>query len=78
MIKILIPLGIGFLPDFGGFWVDFEGMLASKIEQKSMLFSRGDFLKKTLFFIRKNNDFEVLGFKVGSKNRSKIDQKMKS
>ena len=36
-------------------------MLASKIEQKSMLSSRGDFLKKTLFFLRKNHDFEGSG-----------------
>ena len=30
-IKILMPLGIGFLKDFGGFWKQNGGMLASKI-----------------------------------------------
>ena len=44
-----IPLGIRFLQDFGGFWDQNGPNLASKIEPKSMLSSKGDFLKKPRF-----------------------------
>ena len=44
MIKILVPLETRFLSYFEGFWVDFGGMLASKMESRSMLSSRGHFL----------------------------------
>ena len=48
-IKILMPLRIGFLNDFEGFWKQNGGMLAFKIEQTSMLSSRSEFLKKSSF-----------------------------
>ena len=53
-------------------------MLASKIEQKSMLSSRGDFLKKPCFSLGKTMILKDPGVEVGSKNRSKIYQKRRS
>ena len=50
-----------YFPDVGGFWFDFGGMLASKIDPKSELTSRGRFFKKTLILQRKNNDFQGSG-----------------
>ena len=46
-------------------------MLASKIEQKSMLSSRGDFLKKHCFSLGKTMILKDPGSKLGTK----IDQK---
>ena len=73
-----MPLRIGFLKDFSGFWKQNGGMLASKIEQKSMLSSRGDFLKKPCFSLGKTMILKDPGVEVGSKNRSKIYQKRRS
>ena len=73
-----MPLRIGFFKDFNGFWKQNGAMLASKIEQKSMLSSRGDFLKKPCFSIGKTMILKDLGVEVGSKNLSKIDQKRRS
>ena len=73
-----MPLRIGFLKDFSGFWRQNGGMLASKIEQKSMLSSRGDFLKKPCFSLGKTMILKDPGVEVGSKNRSKIYQKRRS
>ena len=47
--------------DFGGFLVDLGGMLASTIDPKSELASRGRFSKKISFSIGKNNDFQGSG-----------------
>ena len=77
-MKILMPLRIGFLSDCEGFWKQNGGMLASKIEQKSMLSSRGDFLEKLCFSSGKTPIFKDPGVEVGSKNRSKSDQNLKS
>ena len=77
-IKILMPLRIGFLKDFSGFWRQNGSMLASKIEQKSMLSSRGDFLKKPCFSLGKTMILKDPGVEVGSKNRSKNYQKRRS
>ena len=52
--------------------------LAPKSHQKSIPTSKGDFLKKPDFSVGKTMILKVLGVEVGSKNRSKIDQKMKS
>ena len=60
-----------YFPDFGGFWVDFGGMLASKIDPKSELTSRGRFSKKLNFSNEKTMIFRDLGAKVGSKNCKK-------
>ena len=73
-----MPLRIGFLKDLSGFWRQNGGMLASKIEQKSMLSSRGDFLKKPCFSLGKTMILKDPGVEVGSKNRSKIYQKRRS
>ena len=48
-INFSMPLGIRFLEDFGGFWDQNGSKLASKIEPKTMLSSKGDFLKKHRF-----------------------------
>ena len=44
-INFSMPLGIRFLQDFGGFWEENGAKLASKIEPKTMLSSKGDFLR---------------------------------
>ena len=75
MIKILVPLETRFLSYFDGFWVDFGGMLASKMDSRSMLSSRGHFLKKPRFSRGKSMILKDPGVEVGSQNRSKIDQK---
>ena len=62
-----------YFPDFGGFWVDFGGMLASKIDPKSELTSRGRFSKSS-FSIGKTAIFKDPGVQVGSKNRKKSMQ----
>ena len=74
-INFSTPLGIRFLQDFKGFWEQNGGKLVSKIEPKTMLSWKGDFLKKHCFSNGKNHDFEGSGVEVGSKNRSTIDQK---
>ena len=74
-IKILMPLRTGFLIDFEGFRKQNGGMLASKIEPKSMLSSRGDFLKKLRFSLRKTMILKDLGVEVGSKNLKKSFKK---
>ena len=73
-----MPLRIRFLKDFSAFWTQNGGMLASKIEPKSMLSSRGDFLKKPCFSLGKTMILKDPGVEVGSKNRSKIYQKRRS
>ena len=47
--------------------------MAPKSKPKSMLSSKGVFLKKK--FLRENNLFEIQWVEVGSKNRSKTDVK---
>ena len=54
------------------------GMLAPEIDEKSMSFARSDFLKKCGFSPARIKKLRVQGFEVGGKNRSKIDEKMKS
>ena len=78
MIKILMPPETRFLRYFDGFWVDFGGMLASKMESRWMLSSRGHFLKKLRFPTGKSMILKDPGVEVGSPNRSKIDQKRNS
>ena len=73
-----MPRRIGFLSDFDGFRKQHGGMLASKIEQKSMLSSRDDFLKIPCFSIGKTMIFKGPRVEVGSKTRSKIDKNLKS
>ena len=53
-------------------------MLAPEIDEKSMSFARSDFLKKCGFSTARIKKLRVQGFEVGGKNRSKIDEKMKS
>ena len=54
-----------------------EGKLAPKWDQKSMLTSKGRFYKSTYKTNRILMIFEVSGVEVGSKNRPKIDEKLK-
>ena len=44
-----MPLGLRFLEDFGGFWDLKLKQVGFKIEPKTMLSSKGDFLKKPHF-----------------------------
>ena len=67
-----------YFPDFGGFWVDLGGMLASKIVPKPELTSRGRFSKKQCFSYGKTTIFRDPGVQVGSKNRKRIDANLKS
>ena len=52
--------------------------LAPSWHQKSIPTSKDDFWKKRHFSLGKTMILKVLGVEVESKNRSKIDQKMKS
>ena len=63
-----MPLRIGFFKDFNGFWKQNGAMLASKIEQKSMLSSRGDFFKKHYFSNGTTMILKDLGIEVGTQN----------
>ena len=56
-----------YFPDFGGFWVDFGGMLASKIDPKSELTSRGRFSKHINFPEEKQRFSGIRGSKLGVK-----------
>ena len=76
-INFLMPLGIGFLKDVGGFWKQNGAKLAPKWHQKSIPTSNGDFFKKPCFSLGETMILKDLGVEVESKNRSKIDQKMK-
>jgi len=60
-INFFMPLGVGFLIDFGGFGKQNGAKLAPKSHQKSMPTSKGGFLKKHCFSLGKNNDFEGSG-----------------
>ena len=58
-----------------GFWWILGRILAPKSRPKSILSSKGVFLKKHCFSLGKPYFFEIQGVEVGSKNRSKIDVK---
>ena len=58
-----------------GFWWILGRILVPKSTPKSMLSSKGGFLKKLCFSKRKTYFFEIQGVEVGNKNRSKIDVK---
>ena len=60
-IEKVMHLGIDFWEDFGEFSEEKWRHVGTKIEQKSMPTSKSEFLKKTLFFLMKNNDFEGSG-----------------
>ena len=72
-----MPLGIDFWEDFGGFWEPKWNQVGTNIEPKihvniEMRFSEN----RALTAVGVN--FLDSGVQVGSKNRSKIDQEMKS
>ena len=75
-IKILMPLGVRFFQDFGGFWRQNGAKLAPKSHQKSIPTSKGDVLKKPYFPSGKTMILKVLGVQVGTKNRSKNEAEM--
>ena len=76
-IKFSVPLGIDLFFDFDGFSMENEAKLVPKSDQKSISTSEGRFCKKPY----KTNGFLMIfwfsGTEVGTKNRSKIDQKLK-
>ena len=59
-IEIWMPLGIGILSDLLKFLVPKWGQVGTKIDLKSMLSSKDDFLKKHRF-LKKNNDLDDSG-----------------
>ena len=61
-----------------GFWWILERILAPKSRPKSILSSKGVFLKKQCFSKGKTHFFEIQGVEVGSKNRSKNDAETES
>ena len=73
-----MPLGIDFLMIFIRFVDPKWKQVETKIDQKSMLTSKDDFLKKLCFSQGKTMILKVLGVEVGTKKQSKIEQKMKS
>ena len=64
--------------DFGEFWELRWSHVGTQINQKSMPIAKIDFLENHRFSLGKTNIFKVRGVQVGSKNRSKIDQKIES
>ena len=64
-----MPLRIGFLKDFSGFWMQNGGPLASQSEPRSMLSSRAHFLKEPSFPLGKTMILKDPGVEVRSKNR---------
>ena len=77
-IEKVMHLGIICCKDFDEFLKEKSKHVGTKIEQKSMPTSKSDFLKKPRFSLGKTMILRVQGFEVGGKNRSKIDEKMKS
>ena len=73
-----MPFGIDLLCDFGGFLVEKWKQVGTNMDPKSMCNSKSDVLKKPCFSFRKTILLNVLEVKVGTKNQSKIDQKMSS
>ena len=70
-IEKVMPLGIAFWKDFGGFLEETWRHVGTKIDQKSIPTPKSDFLKTIQFFLKKNNDFE------GSGDRSWESKSMK-
>ena len=77
-IQKMMHLGIDFWKDFGGFWKENGGMLAPKSNPKLIPTWKIDFLKNRRFSLGKTMILKVQGTEVGSKNQSKIHEKMKS
>ena len=73
-----MPFGIDFLLDFGGFVMEKWKQLGTNMDPKSMCNSKSDVLKKHWFSFGKTILLNILEVKVGTKNQSKIDQKMSS
>ena len=68
-IKNLMPLGIGFWEDLGGFWKPKWSHVGTQIHEKSIPIAKSDFLKNHGFSLGKTTIFKVRGVQVGSKNR---------
>ena len=77
-IKNLMHLGIDFWKDFGGFWEGKWNQVGTKIHKKIVSIAKRQFFEKLCLSLGKTNILKVRGVQVGSKNRLKIDQKMKS
>lgn len=74
-MKKMKPLGINFFRDLERFGEEKRGQDAFKIVSKSNLNSKSDFHKKPHFSFGKTINFKGLEVELGSKNRSKIDEK---
>ena len=74
-IKIVMRFGIDFWTDFGGFWCKNGTGLAPKLNQKSMLISKGGFSKKPLKTYEKTGFLRFRVVEIWRKNQPKIDQK---
>ena len=67
-----------FLEGFGRFLGAKMNHVGTQIDQKLMCFAKSGFSKNRCFSFGKTTIFKVRGVQIGSKNRSKIDQKMES
>ena len=76
MIKKLMPPGIGFWKDFGGFWEGKWSQVGTKIHKKLVSIAKRHLLKKPCFSLGKTYILKVRGVQVGSKNRSKNEVNM--
>ena len=68
-IEKVMHLGIDFWKDVGELLEEKSKHVGTKIEQKSMPTSKGDFLKTLRFPLGKTLILRVQGIKVGGKNR---------
>ena len=73
-----MPLRAGFLKDFGGFGGAKWRHVGLQNRTKFDVIFRSEFLKKPCLSAGKTMILKVLGVEVGTKNRSKIYEKMKS
>ena len=76
LIKFLVPLGIDFWKDFGGFWEAKQSQVGTKIHKKLASVAKVLFLKKPCFSLGKTYILKVRGVQVASKNRLKIEAKI--
>ena len=65
------------MKDFGGFWKEKWRQVGIRMASKIDANFERPFFQKALFFLGKTMILKVLEIEVGSKNQSKIDQKLK-
>ena len=74
-IKKLMPPGIGFWKDFGGFWEGTWSQVSSSINQKSMPIAKNDFLKNRALAAAGARFLRFWGSKLGAKTDQKSRKK---